>query len=178
MDGTCRSVDSGRLSTVDAIVTADGGRQTLAAHTIGIDNDTALTLSIDSSEDVVLSGESVQYTLTFGNRSISSVTGATLTFPVPAAATSVNSSGGTLSNGMISWNLGTLAAGEGGRRTVTATIGGSAADLVPVDAAELTATSTGPEVDSRDERHAHRSLSPARSVDRVRRRIRRSRTTR
>ena len=39
-------VDSGQLSTLDAIVTADGGRQTLAAHTVAIDNDTALMVAL------------------------------------------------------------------------------------------------------------------------------------
>ncbi|MGI9343899.1 MAG: hypothetical protein ACR2QV_13755, partial [Gammaproteobacteria bacterium] len=140
-----QSVDAGRISVVDAIVTADGGRQTLASHTAAIDNDTALALSIDVSEDVVLPGDSVTYTLTFGNRSISTVTGTTLTFPVPAAATTVNSSGGTISNGVISWNLGSLAAGTGGRRTVTATLAGIAGDQAVVDAAELAATSSSVE---------------------------------
>ena len=78
-----RSLDSGQLSAIDAIVTADGGRQTLASHTVAIDNDTALMVALDENLDPARSGDTLVYTLSYGNRSVSSVQSTTLRLPLP-----------------------------------------------------------------------------------------------
>ena len=113
---------SGRLITLDAEVVADGAQQMTATHTVAVDNDNALSLGVDEDKDAVAPGDTLTYSLTYGNRTASNVTGTTLVFPLPPGATLVGGSGGTVSGGVVQWNLGTLAAGTGGRRTVTVAV--------------------------------------------------------
>jgi uncharacterized repeat protein (TIGR01451 family) len=136
---------SGRLITLDAEVVADGVAQTLTTHTVAVDNDNALSLGVDEDKDAVAPGETLTYSLTYGNRTASNVTSAILVFPLPPGTTLVGSSGGVVIGGgsIVQWNLGTLAAGAGGRKTVTLAVNASPpADLrLAIDGAELTGTS-------------------------------------
>ena len=134
---------SGRLITLDAEVVADGVSQMTATHTVAVDNDNALSLGLDEDKDAVAPGDTLTYSLTYGNRTASNVTGTTLAFPIPPGATLVGGSGGTVSAGLVQWNLGTLAAGAGGRKTVTVTVNATPpSDLrLAIDGAMLTGTS-------------------------------------
>jgi uncharacterized repeat protein (TIGR01451 family) len=60
----------------------------------------------------------VTYILTYGNPGGAGVA-ANLSFPLPAGTTFVSASGGgTNTSGVVSWSLGTLAAGSAARQTV------------------------------------------------------------
>jgi uncharacterized repeat protein (TIGR01451 family) len=141
---------SGELIVLDAEVIADGVSQTLAGHTVAVDNDNALTLGLDEDKDAVAPGDTLTYTLTYGNRSTSNVTGTTLVFPIPEGVTLVGSSGGIAGSGFVTWNLGTLLPGTGGRRTVSVMVPATPPSSLhlSVDAAVLAGTSavTGTEL--------------------------------
>ena len=132
----------GALINLDVEVRADGGRQLLSAHTVAVDGDGSLRLELDESPDPSLPDGVLKYILTFGNRGLDSVSDVELHFPLPAGASLVGSSGGTFINGEVIWNLGTLLAGEGGRRYVTLTVdpASSPGNQLPVDSARINGT--------------------------------------
>jgi hypothetical protein len=116
----------------------------LARHTVAVDADHALTLAVDADRDSAAPGELLTYTLTYGNRAASSVSGSTLSFPLPEGATLVNAGGGSVANGQATWSLGTLLAGRGGARAVTLRVGTPQAPAprhLDIDAATLQGTS-------------------------------------
>ena len=134
---------SGRLITLDSEVVADGAQQMTATHTVAVDNDNALSLGVDEDKDAVAPGDTLTYSLTYGNRTASNVTGTILAFPIPPGATLVGGSGGTISGGVVQWDLGTLTAGAGGRKTVTVAVNATPpSDLrLAIDGASATGTS-------------------------------------
>jgi uncharacterized repeat protein (TIGR01451 family) len=138
---------SGRLLTWETLVFAGGNLQSLASHTVPVDNDNALTLAVDETIDAIAQGDQLAYDLTYGNRGIDPVTGATLVFPVPVGATVADAGGGTVAGNLVTWDLGTILAGESGRRQVVVTAGAglAAGTLLMVDAATLSGTASGPE---------------------------------
>ncbi|MBC7938773.1 MAG: DUF11 domain-containing protein [Chitinophagaceae bacterium] len=142
---------SGRLIVHEATVVADGVPMMLARHTVASDADHALTLALDADKDSVAPGEALIYTLSYGNRSGSATSGTSLSLPLPPGVGFISASdGGTFSDGMVSWALGTLQAGQSSRRQVRVTVAKSAlsGSLLSVNAAQLTGTSavTGLEV--------------------------------
>jgi len=95
-----------------------------------------LALLIEDDAAPVESGDSLTYTLTYGNHGVTSVSANTLTLPLPAGTSFVSATnGGSESAGVVSWNLGTLAAGASGQVQATVTVNGSAGDLLIVDSA-------------------------------------------
>ena len=109
-----------------------------ANKTLTVDDRPALSLTIDENQDPVAAGDTLIYTLSYGNISESSVSSTTLTFAVPRGVMLVSaSSGGTFSGGEVSWDLGTLAAGHVGVQTVTVSIDASMADGTLIKAASL-----------------------------------------
>ena len=90
-------------------------------------------------------GETLSYTLRFGNPGGSAASNLALSVPLPAGTSLVAASGGgTLSNGSVMWNVGALAAGTAGQRTLVVQVApamavGSAVSV----AADLRDTSTG-----------------------------------
>jgi hypothetical protein len=140
------SIEDGRLSGTEVIVRADGNNIARATHSIATETSNSLQLTVDDSADPVPAGGTVTYNLTYANRGISTVSGATLSFPVPAGATLVNQTGGTVTGNVITWNLGTLAAGQAGRRRVRMSVGGGAnpGDLLAIDAGEIAGTLSTP----------------------------------
>jgi uncharacterized repeat protein (TIGR01451 family) len=75
-------------------------------------------LTISKSADVSMAspGDTITYTITYANDSVGSVTGTTITDPVPSGLTYAPGSasdGGTESGGTITWNIGAVAAGSG-----------------------------------------------------------------
>src|SRR5262249_9448827 len=113
------------------------------AETVTVANANALSISVDESEDTVAQGGTLTYDLTFGNRGLVTLTGTTMTFPVPAGSTFVSASGGgSFSAGAVTWNLGSFASGDSGRRQVVVTVGAGLADgqQLVVDAAVISGT--------------------------------------
>jgi uncharacterized repeat protein (TIGR01451 family) len=143
------AISAGRLINLEAFLTADGGYQAVADQTVIVDTSNALTLEVDDDRDAVLPGETLTYSLTFGNRSISSVSGGQLSFPIPEGTTLISRTGGTLSGSRVTWNLGTLTAGSGGRRLVRVAVpaGASPGTILSVNNAVLTGTGFSPQSD-------------------------------
>lgn len=132
--------DAGQLMTIEAIAADDGSHDSAAQQTIAADADNPLTLAVHEDRDAVPAGDVLTYTLTFGNRAASgSATGSTLSFPLPVQGVLVGSTGGSVADGRLVWNLGSIAAGTGGRRQVRISVPGAVTpgSLLRVDAAEL-----------------------------------------
>jgi uncharacterized repeat protein (TIGR01451 family) len=140
----------GSLITLDAMAFADGTPTTLTSHTVVVDNDNALSLALEDGSDAVASGGALTYTLSYGNRSAASITGTTLSLPLPAGVAFVSATGGgTLVGNAVQWSLATLPAGASGRVQVVTAVGGSLGigTVLAVDAARIAGNSatTGPE---------------------------------
>lgn len=134
---------SGRLIAHEAEVRADGVPMALARQTVAVDPDGSLALAVDADKDAAAPGDRVTYAITFGNRGATAVTTAMLRFPLPEGAVLSSAGGGTVAGGVVSWNLGTLLAGSGGRRVVSVTVPATAPvhRRLRVDAAELSGDS-------------------------------------
>lgn len=142
---------SGKLARLDAVVFADDGTQSWTKHALSVDQDHALSLSLADSRDAVAPGQVLMYTLVYGNRSASAVTGTTLSLPLPAGVTFLSASGGgALVGNTVQWTLGSLAAGSGGRHGVAVRVNNTLASgtSLPINAASIQATSatTGSEI--------------------------------
>ena len=134
---------NGTAITVPANVSANGNPNQATSKFVLVDNDNALSLGVDEDKDAVAPGDTLTYSLTYGNRTASNVTGTILAFPIPPGATLVGGSGGTISGGVVQWDLGTLTAGAGGRKTVTVAVNATPpSDLrLAIDGASATGTS-------------------------------------
>jgi uncharacterized repeat protein (TIGR01451 family) len=137
------ATSSGVLITWEALVYngSDISVQSVGSHTAAVDGNNPLSVAVDDSADTVTPGGKLSYTLKFGNRGADTLIDAVLRFPVPAGTTVMDAGGGTVTDGTVSWDLGTLEAGESGRRVVTLSVGAgvSAGTLLRVDAATLDA---------------------------------------
>lgn len=135
---------SGRLLAFDAEVQADDAPAAIAHHTLAVDGDNALSLALDANQDAIAPGGRLTYSLTYANRGASSLTGTTLTLPLPAGTTLVSAShGGVLSGSTVQWTLNTLQAGQSERRqaVVAVAAGLPSGSLLAVDAAQIAGTS-------------------------------------
>lgn len=135
---------SGRLMVHEAELTADGVPMALARHTAAVDGDHALALAVAADKDTVAPGETLTYSLTYGNRASHAVSGSTLVLPLPTGLNFVSASGGgTWANGAVSWPLGTLQAGQSGRQQVQVTVADSLPSgyLLSLNAAQIGGTS-------------------------------------
>jgi uncharacterized repeat protein (TIGR01451 family) len=75
----------------------------------------ALGLSLQDNPDPVQAGASLTYTLSYANSGAASATSVVVTDTIPANTTFVSATGGgTRSGTVVTWNLGTLAAGASG----------------------------------------------------------------
>jgi uncharacterized repeat protein (TIGR01451 family) len=133
----------GVLVTWEALVYngSDFSVQSVGSHTAAVDSNNALTVAVDDISDAVAPGGALAYSLKYGNRGAGALTDAVLRFPVPAGTTVTDAGGGTVASGVVSWDLGTLGAGESGRRVVELAVGAgvAAGTLLRVDAAALDA---------------------------------------
>jgi uncharacterized repeat protein (TIGR01451 family) len=133
----------GRVLTLEAAVVELGSHQTLAEQSLAVDGDNALNLALDADANPVRAGGVLKYTLTYGNRSTASISGTSLSFPVPAGTSFLSATeGGTLSSGRVEWALGSLPASQSDQRQVVVAIDGGLAAGSPllVDAALLSGT--------------------------------------
>ncbi|MEM9387838.1 MAG: hypothetical protein AAGA68_22485 [Pseudomonadota bacterium] len=116
------AIDSGDVIAWDAQLTDDSGALTQEAFSLAIADAPPLSLSLDDSRDPLPAGASGLLTVRYGNTSGASVTDATLSLTLPPGTAFVSASGGASEvNGVVSWNLGTLASGASGRQDVEVT---------------------------------------------------------
>jgi uncharacterized repeat protein (TIGR01451 family) len=88
-----------------------------------------LELSLTADRDPVVPGETLVYTLNFGNRGTANQLNTLLRVPVPVGTSYVADSaseGGSLVSGAVEWDLGTVLAGTSGVRHFTVTVDGGA----------------------------------------------------
>lgn len=137
------TVLSGSIFSWEASVSEDNGTLATETEAMAIDGAPALSVALDESSDPVAGGDTLAYTVHFGNRTAASVTGTMLSFDVPAGTTFVSASDGvTPVNGVVTWNLGSVPAESVGQKTVVVDVAGGATSgtLVEADAA-ITGTS-------------------------------------
>ena len=101
----------GRSSLVAA---AQNAGQVLAAQDVQVDPTPLVRLSIAPDPGPAVPGEPFTYTLTYGNTGSTSPSSVVLTMAVPEGASFVEATGGgTESGGVVTWNIGLLAAAAG-----------------------------------------------------------------
>ena len=140
---------NGALIPWSAWLVEDGNTWVLESDTVQVGSQ-ALTLSIDEDNDPVDTGDLLTYTVRYGNDSAGSTTGTTLRFPIPDGTTFVSATGWPepaslgpppvlVSDGVVSWDLGTLQARSLGQQQVVVQSNGGLAegDLIEVDYAEI-----------------------------------------
>ena len=104
-----------------------------------------LLVSIDEDQDPVSANDSLTYNLRYGNLSSASVTESILSFPIPAGVEFVSATGGgSLADGVVTWNLGTLNAGQAGLLQVVTQVDATAGngDLIEASASIAGASQT------------------------------------
>ena len=123
------SAVDGTLITWEATVSDDSGVMGTQSATLTVDSTPALTVAIDEDQDPVAAGNTLAYTLRYGNRSASSVTGTQLNFSLPANTSFVSASnGGTLIGNVVNWSLATLPAGAVAQEVVEVLVDPGAAN--------------------------------------------------
>jgi len=109
----------GSLISWDASIVDDSGALGTESTTLPVSSIPALTVAIDEDQDPIAAGNTLTYTLRYGNRSGTSVTSTQLNFSLPANASLVSATGGSVQNGnTLSWDLATLPAGSLGQQIV------------------------------------------------------------
>ena len=137
----------GELIQFDVQVSADNVSPSEISHTLPVEDDGALQLTIIDKQDSLVAGTTVEYILVYSNRSLQTVSSAFLTLPIPQGTTFQSASGGgTVQSGstLVSWSLGNLDGGRAGFRTVRLLVdsGLATGNLLPINAAEITGTNT------------------------------------
>ena len=119
----------GTLIPWEATVSNVSGALGTQSATLTVDSTPALTVAIDEDQDPVAAGDSLSYTLRYGNRSASSVTGTQLNFTLPANTSFVSASnGGSLIGNEVNWSLATLPAGAVAQQVVVVSVDPGAAN--------------------------------------------------
>jgi len=139
---------SGTLISFDADATATGTALVQVRRSVPVQTNRPLDLQLDVNPQPVLAGGELHYAVTFGNRGISVLPGATLSLPLPAGTSFQSAGDGVFADGVVTWALGDLAAGAGGVRELIATADADAVDGLPIAAA---ATLTSGAVQARAE---------------------------
>ncbi|WP_167854876.1 COG1361 S-layer family protein [Mangrovimicrobium sediminis] len=133
-----------RLSPLAGIA-ATGGHLDLASTTTVVDSAPLLSLSKRASRTQVQPGDSLVYTLAFDNSGTDAAGDVVLRDFLPAGVSFVSASaGGTESGGVVTWNLGDLAAPAAGSVTLTVRVNSPLPDgtlLENLASIESTATS-------------------------------------
>lgn len=104
-----------------AILTEGSGAYALGTKPTVIARDESfLQLAVSAKKQVVAAGERHRYEISFGNVSATAYQNLQLQLALPDGATFIEASdGGSSENSLVSWSLGTLNAGVGGKRYVT-----------------------------------------------------------
>ncbi|PVY77568.1 REJ domain-containing protein, partial [Tamilnaduibacter salinus] len=112
---------SGEPLTSHALVTEGSGAYTLGTRpTVIAADEPSLQLAVSSSRQVIGDAESHRYEVDFGNVSAAAFQNLSLSVDLPTGASLDSASdGGTLVDGQVVWDLGTVNAGAGGKRWFT-----------------------------------------------------------
>jgi len=153
---------AGELVRWKARLTEDSGTLLTETATLPIVAAPVLRLAIDESRDPVPAGETIAYTLRYGNRSGGNGTGTSLAFTLPADASFVSASGGvTPVGGTVTWPLATLATGATGQQRVVAKAGaGLATGALLESSAVISGTSNALPTEGRTGSAAYVSSAP------------------
>ncbi len=122
---------TGEVLHLKAWATSAQGYRSDLARAIAVDNAAGLDTGIVTNTDPAIPGAPLAYTLHYGNHSSSAIAGAALHMALPRGLESpVADHGGVVAGGGVTWNLGTLTAGESGQVHLAGTV---AAGLVSGD---------------------------------------------
>jgi len=132
--------ENGRIIPIEAELYYESGLPARnISHSIIVQADSPLELSISPLPDPVSSGAKLVYELTYGNSGEINAENSRLDFPIPTGNRFLSASGGAqFSDGNVVWDFGRLAPGVGGKQQVTVEV-----DILPdgtlilVDAAVL-----------------------------------------
>src|SRR2546426_740561 len=101
-----------------------------AAVSTAVTGAAPLMLGIADDPDPVRVDDSVAYTLRFGNRGSTAQLSTSLTVTLPAGMTATaTTGGGVVAGNTVTWDLGTVNAGQNGERRLTVSVD----DLAPAD---------------------------------------------
>ncbi|WP_420456582.1 T9SS type A sorting domain-containing protein [Rubrivirga sp.] len=107
-------------ATTVVVASADAASDIILTHDVAIDPTPLLRLSLVPDPSPAAPGEPFSYTLTYGNVGNASPSGVTLTMPVPEGTSFQSATeGGFETDGVVTWSLGTVGVGAGGRVEVT-----------------------------------------------------------
>ncbi len=127
----------GSLVSWKARIAESNGSEAWENVTLRVDNSIAPTLAIDEDKDPVAAGDTLTYTVRYGNPSGTSISATGLSLSLPADTSFVSASGGGVhADGVVSWSLGTLPAGATEQQVVQVAVdaGATAGTLLPVSA--------------------------------------------
>ena len=132
-----QAIKSQAVQTAEVLLTVSGIRGAPENKTIDrignlIIGQPALIKSVSPS-GTVRQGDTLTYTLTVSNPLSADLTGVVLRDPLDAHLEFVSAEGGTLADGVVTWNIGTLAAGETITRTLVARVLASTPDDTVID---------------------------------------------
>src|SRR2546430_1726752 len=103
---------SNTASTTSGVFDPDTSDNT-ATELTTVNTSANLALTKSDSPDPVLAGTNITYTLTVTNNGPSDATGVSLSDAIPAGTSFVSASGGgTLTTGVVGWNLTTITSGS------------------------------------------------------------------
>ena len=116
-------------------VTDAGGGSASLAKDVAVVSGNGFELSLVESQDPVVPGDQLSYTLRYGNLSGVAVANAVLSVPIPTGTGYVSASPGAVYTGSaVQWSLGSLAAGASGEQQLRVSVTGSVGDVVLADA--------------------------------------------
>ena len=102
------------------VASADNISDIIFTHSVVIDPSPLLRLSLVAGPGPAIPGEPLKYKLTYGNIGSTAPGDVLLSMPLPDGTSFVSASdGGMLNDGVISWPLGTVGVGAGGRTEIT-----------------------------------------------------------
>ncbi len=106
---------------------------------VEVQADSPLEIFVDPLADPVAAGDTFEYEIVYGNRSASVAQDGELAFPVPTGTQFMSATGGgTFSGGTVTWDLGPVPAGDGGRERVKVSVNALATGTpLVVDAATI-----------------------------------------
>ena len=112
-----------------AEVSSSSGVGTSASTSVIVNASPALVLSMQADRSPAMPGETLTYTLKYGNPGSVPVSGVALRAQVPSGTTFTSAnSGGILSGSEVRWDLGQLSAGASGGRSFTVTVNAGVSD--------------------------------------------------
>lgn len=113
------SPPSGDIETI-IVASADEVSDIIFTHSVAFDPSPLMRISLVPDIGPAVPGEAFSYTITYGNIGSTSPENVVLTMPLPEGTTYQSSSHeGSISDGVITWALGTVGVGAGGRVQIT-----------------------------------------------------------